>query len=202
MKPEKQEARRRQIEAAAYEVLGEKGYGAASMLSIAKRAAASNETLYKWYGNKQTLFASLVEANAREVTALLQGAIDEEANVAKTIARLGPALLGLVTGEKAVMLNRAAAADADDTGILGQTLARSGRDAVAPLVAQVFEQARSRGELVFDETEDVVEVYLCLLIGDLQIRRVTGAVPALSDRESRKRAERAWQVVLQLYGRR
>ncbi len=200
MKPEKQEARRRQIEAAAYEVLAEKGYGAASMLSIAKRAAASNETLYKWYGNKQTLFASLVEANAREVTTLLQGAIDEEVGIEETIARLGPALLVLVTGEKAVMLNRAAAADAGDTGILGQTLAQAGRDTVAPLVAQVFEQARLRGELVFDAAPEVVEVYICLLIGDLQIRRAIGAVPALSTAQARRRSERAWQVVLQLYG--
>lgn len=200
MKPEKQEARRRQIEAAAYEVLAEKGYGAASMLSIAKRAAASNETLYKWYGNKQTLFASLVEANAREVTTLLQGAIDEKVGIEETIARLGPALLVLVTGEKAVMLNRAAAADADDTGILGQTLAQAGRDTVAPLVAQVFEQARSCGELVFDAAPEVVEVYICLLIGDLQIRRAIGAVPALSTAQARRRSERAWQVVLQLYG--
>ncbi|WP_404927319.1 TetR/AcrR family transcriptional regulator [Mesorhizobium sp. ORM16] len=60
----KQAARRERIEEAAYAVLRETGYKSASLLAIAKRASASNETLYNWYGNKQTLFRSLIEANA------------------------------------------------------------------------------------------------------------------------------------------
>lgn len=200
MRPERQEARRKQIEAVAYELLAEKGYAGTSMLAIAKRARASNETLYKWYGNKQTLFRSLVEANAMDVIDILQRAIDERAGTQQTIARLGPALLGLVTGEKAMILNRAAAADADGAGTLGETLSQAGRNAVLPLLAQVFEGARERGELAFQDTGDVVEVYLSLLIGDLQIRRVTGAAPPLSEQECRRRADRAWQVMRQVYG--
>ncbi len=199
MRPEKQEARRRQIEAVAYELLAEKGYAATSMLAIARRAAASNETLYRWYGNKQTLFRSLVEANARDVTALLRSAIDQGASIEETIAQLGPALLALVTGEKAIILNRAAAADADDSGMLGETLFQAGRNSVAPLLVQVFERARTRGELAFEATDDIVDVYLSLLIGDLQIRRVIGVTAPLSDAEARSRADRAWRVVFTLY---
>ncbi|MCP4433742.1 MAG: TetR/AcrR family transcriptional regulator, partial [Gammaproteobacteria bacterium] len=45
-------ARQYRIEEATYELLAESGYHACSMLSIAKRAKASNETLYRWYGDK------------------------------------------------------------------------------------------------------------------------------------------------------
>ncbi len=195
MRPEKQEARKQQIEAAAYELLAEKGYRATSMLAVAKRASASNETLYKWYGNKEVLFRSLVEANAREVTLLLQQCVGGEAPIRAILERLGPLLLSMVTSDKAIVLNRAAAANADETGILGQTLSQAGKDSVAPLIAKVFEQARDRGELSFDETGEAVELYLNLLIGDLQIRRVIGACPVLSKRTVQHRAERAWRVL-------
>ena len=51
------------IEQAAYELIDEFGYDGISMLKIAKRAKASNETLYKWYGDKKGLFSALVETN-------------------------------------------------------------------------------------------------------------------------------------------
>jgi AcrR family transcriptional regulator len=200
MKPENQEARRKQIEAVAYELLTENGYRATSMLSIAKRASASNETLYKWYGNKQTLFRSLVESNAREVTDLLQQNIDRGSGIGQTIDRLGPMLLRMVTGEKAIALNRAAVADADETGILGATLSQAGRANVAPMIAKTFELARMRGELRFDDLHEAVEIYLSLLIGDLQIRRAIGACPQLTEPEIEQRAGRAWRVFHTLYG--
>ena len=200
MKPEKQHARRKQIEAVAYELLAEKGYKATSMLAIAKRASASNETLYNWYGNKQTLLRSLVESNAAQVMLLLQRCIDDNAQICKVLERLGPVLLNMVTGDKAIALNRAAAADADETGILGETLSQAGRKTIIPLVAQAFDQARQRGELSFEDTNETVDLYLSLLIGDLQIRRVTGVCPVLKDEEVQKRAERAWHVLHALYG--
>lgn len=67
MKRETQLIRKDQIERAAYEVLKEKGYAGASMLSIARKARASNETVYNWYGDKAGLFKALVQRNAAEV---------------------------------------------------------------------------------------------------------------------------------------
>ena len=67
METESQKERRMRIENAAYAVLRDKGYKGTSMLAIAKKAGCSNETLYRWYGNKQTLLASLVVANAEAV---------------------------------------------------------------------------------------------------------------------------------------
>ena len=200
MKLENQHARRKQIEAVAYEVLADKGYKATSMLAIAKRAKASNETLYNWYGSKQTLFRSLVEANALEVTELLKHSIEDKAPIKQTLERLGPVLLRMVTGDRAIALSRAAAADADETGTLGQTLSKAGRESVVPFVVEALELARDRSELSFDNTGEVAELYLNVLIGDLQIRRAIGACPMLTDAEIRHRAERALTVLKTVYG--
>lgn len=199
MEPEKQNQRRQQIRAAAYELLEEKGYKATSMLAIAKRAKASNETLYAWYGNKQGLFSTLIQENASEVASSLETALSSGSDIHATLSRVGPLLLRLVTSEKAIILSRAAAADVNDTGVLGESLAQLGRDTVAPLLQKVFTQARKEGTLKFKTSDKVVDVYLGLLIGDTQIRRATGSLENLTKAEINLRASRALKLFVQLY---
>lgn len=199
MKPQNRAKRHEQIMQAAYEIVAERGYGGTSMLAVAKRAAASNETLYKWYGNKQGLFTAMVEENAREAAVLLQDSLESGRDPSGTLDHVGPALLRLVTGDKAIALNRAAAGDATDRGILGRTIAKSGRETIAPLLMQLFEQAREAAVMDFDDAATVTETYVSLLIGDLQIRRVIGVQPTLKPEEIERRAERAQRLTMQLF---
>lgn len=199
MSTEKQTARRERVQDAAYAVLQEVGYKGASMLAIARRASASNETLYKWYGSKQALFRSLVEANAREARELLEGALRQGSSPIETLSALGPVILSLVTGEKAVVLNRAAASDVSDTGTLGRSIAEAGRDTIAPLLRDLLDRARRAGLIQCDDPATAVEVYLGLLIGDLQIRRVIGVLEEPSPKEIGRRSQRAFDLFLRLH---
>lgn len=172
MRDETRQERQRQIEQAAYAVLEEKGYGGTTMLAIARRARASNETLYNWYGDKRKLFAALVARNAQEVKALLEARAEEAGDPLERLALIGPKLLRLLTGARAVALNRAAAADT--SGELGVALAQAGRETVAPLIGAVLDRAREAGDLAFPDTQEATDLYVSLLVGDLQIRRVIG----------------------------
>ena len=176
MKEDLRSAREARIEQATYELLVEKGYHGCSMLNIARRAKASNETMYRWYGDKVGLIRVLVARNAATVTELLEAHIRKGTPGMATIRSVGPVLLTLLVSERAVVLNRAAATD--PTGEVGKALSKSGRETVVPLLCRVFEAARERDELAFDDVNDAVDLYLGLLIGDIQIRRVTRGVPA------------------------
>lgn len=194
MKDKARDDRRRQIEQAAYDLLAENGYNGFSMLSIAKRAKASNETLYRWYGDKQGLFRTMVTRNAEEVRRLLEADIAKRRPARKTLEALAPLLLGLLVGPNAVALNRAAAADA--SGELGAAIAEAGRGTVFPLIARLFDQVQQDG--VFQRTEpgDAAELFVTLLVGDLQIRRVIGALPEMTESEISARSK---QALNQLY---
>lgn len=189
MREEKRSLRQRQIEAAAYEVLEAKGYGGTSMLGIAKKARASNETLYNWYGDKQGLFQALVTRNAAEVKDHLEAELKTANDALSILGTLGPKLLTLLTGDRAVALNRAAAADG--SGELGATLSRAGREAVFPLLEQVLLRAKDEGQLAFEHSGAAVGLYLDLLIGDQQIRRVIGRLPSPSEAFCEERSDRA-----------
>ncbi|TWI29483.1 TetR/AcrR family transcriptional regulator [Mesorhizobium tianshanense] len=199
MRTTKQAARRARIEETAYSVLKEAGYKSTSLLAVAQRASASNETLYKWYGNKQGLFRELVEANAREARLLLEDSLHRSGDPLGTLAALGPILLALVTGEKAVILNRAAASDVSDTGTLGQAIAQFGRETIAPLVCDLLTAARREGVIACNDPAEATEIYFGLLIGDLQIRRVIGVLDELSAKAIDRRAQRAFELFLALH---
>ncbi|MCT4656814.1 MAG: TetR/AcrR family transcriptional regulator [Cohaesibacter sp.] len=187
---------------AAFRVLAEKGYRSTSMLSIAKEASASNQTLYRWYGSKEELFSALVKQNALEATELLQKTIEKPKPVEEVLLKLGVVLLQIVTSKRAILLNRAAAADASETGKLGQTIAEFGRLSVYPLLLRYFEKAAEAGELALpkDNTGSAVETYFNLLIGDIQIRRVIGVVGVLKRQDAQQRSKRACAQFIRLYG--
>ncbi|MDQ2095837.1 TetR/AcrR family transcriptional regulator [Rhodalgimonas zhirmunskyi] len=195
MRDEKRAARAEQIENAAYMVLEEKGYSGLSMLSVAKAAKASNETLYRWYGDKLGLFEALITRNTESVRATLDAT--QGSTAISTLQQVGPALLTMLLGPRAVALNRAAAADA--SGALGRALAKSGRETMGPWIARVMARAQTEGTLSGGDPGDMAEVWFGLLIGDMQIRRVTGAVDAPSPDEIAQRAETALRRLRALF---
>ena len=200
MSTDRQDERRREIEIAAFELLAEKGYRSTSMLQIAKRASASNKTLYAWYGNKQSLFQSLIEENAREVKNLLSAALENSSDPLEALRRLGPLFLHFTTGEKAIIVNRAAITDAGATGLLGEAIDRGARQEMLALITAIMEQAVVAG-LFRPETDppDAAETYVSLLLGEIPMRQALGRHAALNESEALARANRAFSSTCRLY---
>lgn len=73
------------------------------MLGIARRAGASKETLYAWFGGRAGHFAALIEEHA-DVTASRSG---RRWPAEQTLVPFATGLLTLRTGERSIVLNRA-----------------------------------------------------------------------------------------------
>lgn len=185
MQDTKKENRMVEIEATAYTLLAEQGYGGASMLKVARAAKASNETMYRWYGDKRGLFATMVRRNTADV----RDAIDKwrvaQAAPEESLRAVAPVLLHMVLSDRAILLNRAAAADA--SGELGQVIADEGRNKIAPLIGQIIARTTPGAS----ELSQTTSLFLSLLIGDQQIRRVIGAIPAPDTAAANQHAQRA-----------
>lgn len=188
--------RQAQIEEAAYRVLEEKGFAGATMLAIAREAKASHETLYGWYGDKTGLFRALVARNARHVGETLEAGMAAHAPPIEVLAQIGPPLIALLSDPRAVALNRAAAADPG--GALAQAILQAGRDSIGPLIVRLLIAAREAGVLGFDDPQEALQLYLDLLIGDLQHRRVIGLVPPPDQNARAARAARAMDRLMLL----
>ncbi|HRK19308.1 MAG TPA: TetR/AcrR family transcriptional regulator [Hyphomicrobiaceae bacterium] len=198
MRTEAREERRKEIAAAALALLEAHGYAGTTMQAVAKRAGASMETLYNWYGDKTGLFRALVSHNATEVRDMLEAHAGDGHDAIAVLEDLGPRLLALVTGETAIALNRAAATD--QTGELGSAIASAGRETIGPMVEALFRRANDAGQLAIGDAQEATEIYFSLLIGDLQVRRVIGQLKPLTKAQARKRSERATTIIRRLYG--
>ncbi len=81
--------------------------------------------------------------------------------------------------ERAIALNRAAAADT--SGELGKALAKGGRETVLPMI-------------------EAAELYINLLVGGVQVRRLISVIAPLNDVEITMRSDRAYRMTLKLLG--
>lgn len=120
---------------------------------------------------------------------LLEDALSKGSDPIETLAALGPRLFELLTSDRAIALNRAAAADG--TGELGAALTRAGREKVMPLIAQVIALAEDAGALGGAQPGEAARLWLDLLVGDVQIRRAIGAVPVPDQAECERRGAMA-----------
>jgi AcrR family transcriptional regulator len=193
MRDELKQRRHEAITTAAYSLLAAKGYDGASMLSIAKAAKASNETLYRWYGDKRGLFEAMVRDNAETIKVILERAIQDEDEPEKTLRHVAPLLLKMLLGDRAILLNRAAAAD--PSGELGAAIAKGGRDVIQPLIVNLIRDVCEDRDA---DVRDQADWFLGLLIADLQVRRVIGVLKVPTENEIETRSKNAVDLFFRL----
>ena len=198
MRQEKRDARMQEIESVAYDLLVQHGYEGTTMLAVAKAAKASNETMYRWYGDKNGLFDHMIRANAAEVQDALTELTDRKAPPLEVLRRIAPVLLGMLLGDRAIALNRAAASD--PTGALGKAIAKGGRETVLPLLQKIMTDAVNAGTLVPPADGNIASLFMHLLVGDQQLRRIIGTIAAPSSRAVEAQAQTAMAQFTALCG--
>ena len=200
MKEATREQRRDRILDVAVETLAEYGYRDTTMLEVARRASASKETLYAWFGNKPGLFQAVIQRNAEAVRDVVEGHLDGDESVEEALADFGHALAGLLLGESAVAINRAAISEVRTAPTLARILSESGREATLPDFTRYLERCRARGLLDFEDSGEVAETFIGLLIGDAQVLRLLGVMAAPGSAELQNRAKLAGSKFLLIYG--
>jgi AcrR family transcriptional regulator len=195
--------RREEILNVALSVLAERGYRGASMREIAKRAQASKETLYAWFGDKRGLFEELVSWQAHRLEAVLVPSLERNADDPSEVLRgFAVELQRLLLGDRAVVINRAAISEAPTDPTLAKVLATQGRGSIVPKLERYLEGQRERGRLDFQDAETTVDTLIGLTIGDQQVRRLLGVLPMPEPEQIEARAEWAVGEFLTLFARR
>ncbi len=184
------------ISRAAYDLLAEHGYAGASMMRIATAAKASNETLYRWYGSKAGLFRAMVEDNAEQTRSMLLRALAEQTDPHETLERVASVFLGMLLGDRAILLNRAAAAD--PTGELGAAISAGGRAQVMPLLIRLMDRVCDASGI---HTDEAARLFVSLLVGDRQVKRIIHNSPAPSKAEIESNCARALPIFRRLIAR-
>lgn len=179
-------AREASILAAAQTALVELGAEHVTMLDVARRAGASKQTLYSWFGDRDGLLTAIIRHNADQTAATIEHALDSDADPVATLTGFAVGLLTLLTRPESIALNRAAMS----SPALAAELLASGRYRVGPIVERYLAELDSRGQLAIDDPSDAFTVLYGNVVRDTQIVVLLGAAPP-SEPAIRRRAQRA-----------
>ncbi len=158
---------------AAFEELLEQGADGVTMLKIARRAGASKETLYSWFGNRDGLFSAMIRSNADATAERVASALDGDDDPRDTLSTFATGLLRLLTDQRSLALNRAAMTNS----VLAAELLASGRHRVGPIVESYLAATSASGVLAVVDPATAFETFYGLVIRDTQIRVLLGEQP-------------------------
>lgn len=182
---DERQTREQAILDAALDELVAQGPDGLSMIGVARRASASKETLYSWFGSRDGLLQALIERNADQAAAAVRDALDRPAaDHRPVLTAFAVGLLTLLTGPASVALNRAAMSSPS----LAELLLHSGRHRVGPLVEAYLGELAQAGELPVPDPGRAFELLYGLLVQDVQIRVLLGeSAPEPDDLADRAR---------------
>jgi len=186
-------ARRREILEAAFAEFSTRGYAGVSMEAIARRAHASKETLYAWFANKETLFATVLAARMEDMASrvgavagpdpspeeLLPVVAEDVLRLSLSLAPLTHALQAGEPGEKALRL-------------IGKRIAAERARFVGYL-----QRCRDRGQIAFDDDPfELISVFVAMAVGEWNLRLSTGMTSRLTDKMIAEHARRVTRMFL------
>lgn len=140
------------------------------MLSIARRAHSSKESLYTWFGSKEELLAALVVRQAEVTNVEVERALNGGRDVRTTLCAIAAGLFDLLLSPTSLALNRAAMTSPD----LARILLQHGRHRTGPLIEGYM--AQLDGISITDPATSFT-VFYGLVVRDWQIRALLGERP-------------------------
>lgn len=201
--PEGMPERRWAILNAAYAVLIEKGYRGTSMIEIARRANASKETLYAWFGSKDGMFAEMIRSGTSDLFDEIGAALAAPGRpVRAALTQFAANLLTLITRPHVVAVHRAAIAEAGASPDLARILWENGRGRVVPALAAFMAREAEAGRLDVPDVPEACAVLIGLVIRNTQQALLLGMAETPTDREIAAQAASAAEMFLTLYGSR
>ena len=173
------------------------GWDRFTMAGAARKAGASTETLYAWFGNRDGLIRRMIQRNADVSAAAVRRELENGTaarDLRGTLVAYARGLLDLLTGPISLMLNRAAITQPD----LAEVLRSEGRLRIGPLVARYLAERDAAGELRCPDPEKCFTVLYGLTVRDLQIGLLLGAERP-GDTALQARTEEAVDLFLRLH---
>jgi TetR/AcrR family transcriptional regulator, mexJK operon transcriptional repressor len=159
--------KRKALLLAATEIFLDKGYDGTSMDDVAAKAAVSKPTVYKYFSDKERLFAEIVRATSGEIDSLVR--LVTETMVGQTSVESGLIVLArrFITSlmqPRVLRLRRLVIANADRFPELGRSWYEQGFERVLATLAVSFRGLADRGLLRMDDPRIAANHFVGLLL--------------------------------------
>jgi AcrR family transcriptional regulator len=158
------EKRRDEIAAVAERVFLERGFAETTMQTIATRAGASKETLYRHFGSKECLFSEIMRSRAMRFTGSSAGDFHIESHPEKALFDFGLTFLKFLFKDDALALYRLVVAETPRAPELGRIFYEQGPKRVLHRLARYLEAETARGRLACGNPDLAAKLFLGAVI--------------------------------------
>lgn len=187
--------------AGAAEVFASDGYEGASMSRIAQVAGVSKGTLYNYFDSKADLFAAFVgEICAASHSSLFSGALDNEAEPADILRRIGREMIRLMGSSSALTAYRVVVAEAGKFPELASLFFDAGPARAIRAMADWLTRETKSGRLAVSDPEFAAEQFFALCQTRIVMRRRLNLLQTPSPDEIDRVVETSVSMFLRAYG--
>jgi AcrR family transcriptional regulator len=159
--------------AAAKQVFLERGFEGATLDEVIARAGGSRATLYAQFGDKDGLFAAIIEELCVEIVGALPPALtDDEPET--VLCTLGRAYMRILMAPANLALYRMVIGESARFPKLGARVYAAGPLATVQRLAGYFKGEAARGRLALSDPDLAARHFLEMVKGDLHTRALFG----------------------------
>ena len=171
--PQKTDATRRSIVAAAYAEFLEHGYARGTTASVAQRAGLSKVTLFRYFDSKEALFEAGIQSHIASATLALQSSpMQDGESVGEFLLRTVAPAMDVIDSSGRSATARLVIAEGLEFPLLAQMYRRNAHDPLVEHLVKLSKLAHQRGEL----KEKALIDHPQLLLGPLWVAMMTNTV--------------------------
>ncbi len=189
-----------QVLAGARTVFMADGFEGASVDEIARVAAVSKATLYRYFPDKRLLFMAVANAECGRQSRHALDEIDLDAPPHMVLAETGRHFLRFITSKLGQQMYRICVAESDRFPELGQQFYNSGPAMMRAEMAKYFEQAEARRELQIDDRLLAADQFGELCKADIWPRLMFGVAKTVTEAEITRVVDGAVETFMARYG--
>ncbi|MGF1477785.1 MAG: TetR/AcrR family transcriptional regulator [Geminicoccaceae bacterium] len=192
-------AKAQQILTGAREAFRELGYEGASTDEIVRRAGVSKGTLYKYFADKPTLFAAVVEVECREQAEHLFQLSAQFDDIEQTLREIARNLVQLILSPFMQGIFRLAVAESQRFPDLARAFYSAGPDLGIRRMSQLLAAAVARGELEIKDVELAAHQFEQLCKADVFFKCLFQVKASFREDEINRVADGAVDTFLRAY---
>jgi len=189
-----------QVLSGARDVFMADGFEGASVDQIAREAGVSKATLYSYFPDKRLLFMEVANAECQRQSVEALNSIDMSQPPRVVLGQVGRHFLRFITSTFGLQIFRICVAESDRFPDIGRSFYNSGPAVMRAEMAQYFDLARDRGELVIPDTSLGADQFGELCKADLWPRLIFGVSSSVTGEEIDHVVEQAVEMFLARYG--
>lgn len=171
------EQRREALLAAARAIFLEKGYACTSIDEVVQRTGGSKASVYKYFGNKDGLFAAMFAERCQAFLAKLEIPQGLSDNLADTLSQFAERVLDASVDSERIAMIRALAAEADRFPQLAEMAYNTGPKHGLSLLADFIQRHHEAGLLDCARPDIAAIQFMETIKGHVQWRSLLGLSP-------------------------